>query len=95
MCSRREGCYKPGAKTRSYSVTIKTGQQPRQVEFQKTDEFRRLSRERYKIEAKNSEMKNVHGYGRAKSYGIGNMTLQGAMTIFTVNVKRIITLIYR
>lgn len=95
VCSRREGCYKPGAKTRSYSVTIKTGQQPRQVEFQKTDEFRRLSRERYKIEAKNSEMKNVHGYGRAKSYGIGNMTLQEAMTIFTVNVKRIITLIYR
>ena len=46
----------------------------------------------YKIEAKNSELKNVHGYKRAQSYGITNMEMQGAMAIFTVNLKRIIKL---
>ncbi|MBX0335272.1 transposase, partial [Pontibacter sp. HSC-14F20] len=50
------------------------------------------TRERYKIEAKNSELKNVHGYGRAISYGITSMQLQGALAIFTVNLKRILKL---
>lgn len=44
------------------------------------------------MRVKNSELKNVHGYGRASSYGITNMQLQGAMAIFTVNLKRIIKL---
>ena len=48
-----------------------------------------LSRERYKIEAKNAELKNAHGYDRADSYGISAMELQGAVTIFVVNLKRI------
>lgn len=48
---------------------------------------------RYKIEAKNSELKNVHGYGRALAYGIENMQMQGALAIFTVNLKRIIKLV--
>ncbi|MDY5318972.1 MAG: transposase, partial [Candidatus Egerieousia sp.] len=46
-------------------------------------------RERYKIEAKNAELKNAHGYDRADSYGISAMELQGAVTIFVVNLKRI------
>ena len=45
--------------------------------------------ERYKIEAKNAELKNAHGYDRADSYGISAMELQGAVTIFVVNLKRI------
>ncbi|MGE6354490.1 IS5/IS1182 family transposase, partial [Flavobacterium sp. NPDC079362] len=49
------------------------------------------AKHRYKIEAKNSELKNVHGYDRATSYGIDSM--QGAMAIFTVNLKRILKLI--
>lgn len=59
------------------------------MEFQKTETFRVLSRERYKIEAKNAELKNVHGYDRAESYGISALELQGALTIFVVNLKRI------
>jgi len=45
------------------------------------------------IEAKNSELKNIHGYGRASSYGIDNMQMQGAMAIYTVNLKRIFKLL--
>jgi transposase len=52
----------------------------------------RKAKHRYKIEAKNSELKNVHGYDRAISYGITNMQMQGALAIFTVNLKRILKL---
>jgi len=62
------------------------------LEFQETEYFKEKTKHRYEIEAKNSELKNVHGYGRATSYGINNMQMQGAMAIFTVNVKRIIKL---
>ncbi|MCM3068658.1 IS5/IS1182 family transposase, partial [Priestia flexa] len=47
---------------------------------------------RYKIEAKNSELKHRHGYDVASSSGLVGMQMQGAMTIFTVNLKRIINL---
>ena len=60
--------------------------------FCPTDHYLEKSKHRYKIEAKNSELKNVHGYGRAIAYGITNMQMQGAMAIFTVNLKRIIKL---
>ena len=46
----------------------------------------------YKIEAKNAELKNVLGYGRAESYGIEAMQMQGAITMFAANIKRIIKL---
>lgn len=51
---------------------------------------REQSKHRYKIEAKNSELKNVHGYGRTSAYGIENMQMQGAMALFIVNLKRIL-----
>ena len=62
------------------------------MEFQETDFYKDKAKHRYKIEAKNSELKNVHGYDRANSYGINNMEMQGALAIFTVNLKRIIKL---
>ncbi|NGM74892.1 transposase, partial [Sphingobacterium sp. SGL-16] len=89
-CPFGQGCYKPGAKTKTYSVSIKSDLHKDQMIFQETEYYRSKSKERYKIEAKNSELKNVHGYGRANSYGIQNMEMQGAMAIFTVNMKRIL-----
>jgi len=93
VCPLREGCYKSGSKTKTYSVSIKSELHKDQIAFQESDYYRRKSKERYKIEAKNSELKNVHGYGKAHSYGIQNMEMQGAMAIFTVNLKRILKLI--
>jgi transposase len=92
VCPLRENCYKTGAKTKTYSVTIKSELHRQQIAFQETDEYKEKTGHRYKIEAKNSELKNVHGYGRATSYGITNMQMQGALAIFTVNLKRIIKL---
>ena len=91
-CPLRDGCYKPGTKTKTYAVTIKSTIHQEQQIFQETDYFKEKAKHRYKIEAKNSELKNVHGYGRATSYGITNMQMQGALAIFTVNLKRILKL---
>lgn len=91
-CPLRNGCYKEGAKSKTYSVSIKSDLHKEQIAFQETEYFKEKAKHRYKIEAKNGELKNVHGYGRAISYGINNMQMQSAMAIFAVNLKRIIKL---
>ena len=92
-CALRNGCYKERAKSKTYSITIKTDTQKEQLSFQETAEFKDIYRnERYKIEAKNAELKNVLGYDRAESYGIEAMQMQGAITMFAANIKRIIKL---
>jgi len=93
FCAYREGCYKPGAKYKTYKVVIKTDMHKAQLEFQQTEYFKEKYRERYKIEAKNAELKNVYGYDRAISYGLSAMQLQGAVAIFAANLKRIIKLL--
>lgn len=92
-CPIKEGCYKEGAKSKTYSVSIKSNEHTEQAKFQESDYFKEKSKERYKIEAKNSELKHRHGYSVAKSSGLIGMELQGAMAIFTVNLKRILKLI--
>ena len=92
-CPLKNGCYKDGAKTKTYSVSIKSELHQDQMAFQQTEYYKEKAKHRYKIEAKNSELKNVHGYDRAISYGIANMQMQGAIAIFTVNLKRILKLI--
>lgn len=91
-CPKRDGCYKEGSKTKSYCVTIKSDYHTEQEAFQKTEYFKDTLKNRYKIEAKNSELKNIHGYDRCESAGLDCMKLQGAMSIFVVNLKRILKL---
>ncbi len=91
-CPLKDNCYKEGAKTKSYSVTHKKEIHKEQMDFMETDYFKENMKERYKIEAKNGELKKVHGYGQANSCGISGMTIQGASTLFLVNLKRIIKL---
>lgn len=91
-CPLRDGCYKPGAKTKTYSVSIKSPEHTSQLECQNSEAFKEKAKERYKIEAKNSELKHRHGYEVASSSGLEGMHIQGAMAIFTVNLKRILKL---
>lgn len=91
-CPYKEGCYKDGAKSKTYSVSIKSDIHKKQMEFQESEYFKEKSKERYKIEAKNSELKHRHGYDVASSSGLVGMEMQGAMALFTVNLKRIIKL---
>ncbi|MDD1505989.1 IS5/IS1182 family transposase, partial [Lysinibacillus sp. CNPSo 3705] len=53
-----------------------------------TEAFKQLAANRYKIEAKNSELKNGHGYDTASTVGLFGMEIQGA-----VNLKRILKLL--
>jgi Transposase domain (DUF772)/Transposase DDE domain len=91
-CPLKEDCYTEGAKSKTYSVTIKSSEHTEQMTFQESEYFKEKAKERYKIEAKNSELKHRHGYDIASSSGLIGMELQGAMAIFTVNIKRILKL---
>ena len=90
-CPLRDGCYN-GTKTKSYIVSIPPELNIKHREFEKTDEFRQKLKLRYKIEAKNSDLKNNYGLDRATSYGLENMTMQTALSVFACNLKRIIRL---
>ncbi|OLS38647.1 IS1182 family transposase [Alkalihalophilus pseudofirmus] len=92
VCPLKEGCYKEGTKTKSYYVTVKSTEHTEQEAFQETERFKELSKSRYKVEAKNSELKNRHGYKKANYSGLFGMQIQAATTIFAVNLKRILRL---
>ena len=91
-CPFKKGCYKEGSKTKSYNVTIKKDVHLNHMDYMKTEEFKTLYKERYKIEAKNAELKNNYNYGNANACGKLGITIQGATTLFLTNMKRIIKL---
>jgi len=92
-CSSKQGCYKEGARSKTYSVKINSSEHSKQIAFQDTEYFKEKARHRYKVEAKNGELKNTHGFSRASSYGLTSMEMQAAMSIFAVNLKRILKLV--
>ncbi len=91
-CPHKEGCYKEGAKTKTYSVTLKNNVHIKHMDYMETEEFKELYSERYKIEAKNSELKSNFGYDTANACGKNGITIQGASVLFLANIKRIIKL---
>lgn len=91
VCSRKDTCTN-GRGQKTYSVSVRTREQEAQIAFQQTEAFKRQSKQRYKIEARFSHLKNIYGYGRAKSYGLCGMRMQAAVTMFTANVMKIIKL---
>jgi hypothetical protein len=92
QCSLKDGCYKEGSRTKTYTFRKPSKLHQDQVDFQNSEEFKLLYKERYKIEAKHSELKNNHDMGKTHTSGLFGMQLQALVTIFTVNLKRIITL---
>ena len=91
-CPFKDGCYKEGAKSKTYNVTIKKDIHINHMDYMETEEFKNLYKERYKIEAKNAELKNNYGYDKANACGKLGITIQGATTLFLTNMKRIIKL---
>ena len=93
ICPLREGCYQPGAKSKTYSITIKSEIHQKAIDYQKTDEFKEKTKQRYKIEAKNAELKQPHGFKTCKFVGILVIKCQAYLTAFVVNSKRIVKFI--
>ncbi len=91
-CPYKEGCYKKGSKTKSYNVRIKDDTHINHMDYMETEEFKTLYKERYKIEAKNAELKNNYNYNEANACGKLGITIQGATTLFLANMRRIIKL---
>lgn len=93
-CPLKEKCgFKNGQKSKSYSVTLKMADiHQEHKNKQETQEYIELAKERYKIEAKNAELKNEHGYAHASYAGLHGMTLQAGVSIFVVNLKRVLRL---
>jgi len=88
----KEGCYKDGAKIKTYSIAILSEAHKEQKEFQESEYFKERARERYKIEAKNAELKQAHGLDKADSRGLVAMRLQSYITAIVANIKRIVKL---
>lgn len=91
-CAQKDGCYKSGAKSKTYSVTILSETHKKQKEFQESDYFKERAKQRYMIEAKNAELKQSHGLEKADSVGVIAMRLQSYFTAFVANLKRIVKL---
>jgi len=91
-CPKRKGCYKEGAKSKTYSITILSDTHEKQKEFQETEYFKERAKQRYIIEAKNAELKQVHGLDKCDYLGLTGMQIQSYFTAITSNVKRIIKL---
>lgn len=93
-CPLRDKCgYKEGQKSKTYNITVQMSKLHSEHQAkQETDEYKELAHERYKIEAKNAELKNEHGYAHTAYTGLHGMTLQAGVTVFVVNIKRIQTL---
>ncbi len=84
-------------KAKPTRMTIKSEEHTEQMAFQESEYFKEKAKERYKIEAKNSELKHRHGHGYdvATSSGLLGMEIQRAIAIFTVNLKRILKRTHR
>ena len=91
-CPFKDGCYKDGSNSKTYSIKIKDKTHIKHMDYMNTEEFKNLYKERYKIEAKNAELKNNYEYGNASACGKIGITTQGATTLFLANMKRIIKL---
>ena len=63
------------------------------MDYMKTEEFQKYYSHRYKIEAKNAELKNVYNYDKSNSCGQSGITIQGAITLYLTNLKRIYKLV--
>ena len=92
-CPHREGCYKEGAKSKSYSISIPSEAHSKQKEYQESEDFKSNYRERYRIEQKNADLKNNHGLRRAESCGIHAMKIQGISALFFNNIRVIMKIL--
>ena len=91
----REGCYKPGAKSKTYSIRMNAELFKEQIEFELSDTFKKRIKRRPIIEHKNVEMKRFHGMNTARYRGLFRIRIQAFLTVFCGNVKRIVKLIER
>jgi hypothetical protein len=90
-CPFKEGCYN-NTKEKTYSISIKSEEHIHQIAYLEFDDYLQRKGIRSHIEHKNAELKNAHRMTRAKYRGQFGMRIQAFLTVFVVNVKRMIML---
>ncbi len=69
-CSNRDGYYKAGSKSKSITISLKKDKFKEHQAFMEIDLFKKRYKERYKVEEKNSELKNNYGLDKTNGRGI-------------------------
>jgi hypothetical protein len=87
-CPLRDGCYNPGAKTKTYSIRLISKHHELQMKYEQTTLFQLRKRRRSNIEHKNAKLKIHHGMTRARYRGLFGMKIQAYLTAVAVNAKR-------
>lgn len=88
-CPLRDECISGNAVAKTLEVGIHAPEFYEYSQEQKTEEFVEKYKKRASQEWKNGEMKNFHGLGRARGYGLKSMSTQAKLTALAVNLKRI------
>ena len=93
-CPQRENCRvgRGKSKEKSYSITQASEKNLERLKFEESEYFQERMKIRDWIEEKKGELKEAHGLRRADSRELFAMKLQMYFTVFTANVKRIVTL---
>lgn len=91
-CPNKDGCYKDGSKSKTYSISILSNAHFEQKEFEGTEYFNTRIKQRYMIEAKNSELKQAHGLDKSRYMGLTGMRIQSYLASIVSNMKRIVKL---
>ena len=90
-CPHKDKCALGNRKHKTYMISIQSNLHKEQKEFEETEYFKdKMRNERYKIEAKNSEVKEAHGLKRSKYMGLAKTRIQSYISCIVVNIKRII-----
>lgn len=63
------------------------------LELEKTDQYQKGLKERYKIERKFGEAKQSHGFGRCRYVGGVGFAVQSFLTVMVLNLKRMVKLL--
>lgn len=88
-CPLRKECISEKTKYKILHVGINATEFYSISQKQKSPEFKEKYKNRACHEGKNGEMKNHHGLGRARGYGLKSMLTQAKLTAIAVNLKRI------
>ena len=92
-CPYKDKCKLGKQKGKTYMISIMSDIHKEQQKFEETKYFKnKLRYERYKIEAKNGEIKQAHGLCKSRYMGLSFMRVQSYLTCIVVNFKRIIKL---
>ena len=80
-------------KHKTYMISLMSDCHKEQAKFEETEYFKnKLRYQRYKIEAKNGEIKQAHGLCKSRYMGLSRVRIQSYITCIVANIKRTIKL---